>query len=93
VVQTGDPTGTGRGGPGYTLPLEASDVPFDRGVVGMARRGDDVNSGGSQWFITLEPAMSLNGGYTVFGEVVTGMEYVDCIAKGDKIVELSITEL
>jgi cyclophilin family peptidyl-prolyl cis-trans isomerase len=92
VVQTGDPTGTGRGGPGYTVPLEASDTPFNRGILGMART-NDPNSAGSQWFITLDTAAHLNGQYTVFGEVVSGMEFVDCIAQGDSIVELSITEL
>jgi cyclophilin family peptidyl-prolyl cis-trans isomerase len=92
VAQTGDPTGTGSGGPGYKVPLEASDTPFNRGVLGMARTSDP-NSAGSQWFITLDAAPSLNGAYTVFGEVVSGIEFVDCIAQGDKIVELSITEL
>jgi peptidylprolyl isomerase len=92
VAQTGDPTGTGTGGPGYTIPLEPSDVPFNRGVVGMARTADP-NSAGSQWFITLDTAAHLNTQYTVFGEVVQGMEFVDCIAQGDRIVELSITEL
>jgi len=92
VAQTGDPTGAGSGGPGYTIPLEASDVPFNRGVLGMART-NDPNSAGSQWFITLDTASHLNGQYTVFGEVVSGMEFVDCIAQGDKIVEMSITEL
>ena len=92
VAQTGDPTGTGSGGPGYTVPLEPSDTPFNRGVVGMARTADP-NSAGSQWFITLDTASHLNNQYTVFGEVVQGMEFVDCIAQGDRIVELSITEL
>jgi cyclophilin family peptidyl-prolyl cis-trans isomerase len=92
VAQTGDPTGTGSGGPGYNVPLEASDTPFNRGVLGMARTSDP-NSAGSQWFITLDTASHLNGSYTVFGEVVSGMEFVDCIAQGDKVVELSITEL
>jgi peptidylprolyl isomerase len=92
VAQTGDPTGSGSGGPGYNIPLEPSAAPFIRGVVGMARTADP-NSAGSQWFITLENADHLNNQYTVFGEVVQGMEFVDCIAQGDRIVELSITEL
>ncbi len=92
VAQTGDPTGTGSGGPGYTIPLEASDVPFVRGVVGMART-NDPNSAGSQWFITLGDAAHLNGSYTVFGEVVQGQEIADCMQQGDRIVEVSITEL
>ena len=92
VAQTGDPTGTGSGGPGYTVPLEASETPFDRGVVGMART-NDPNSAGSQWFITLDPAAHLNGQYTVFGQVAAGMEVVECIAQGDRIVTLSVEEL
>jgi cyclophilin family peptidyl-prolyl cis-trans isomerase len=90
VAQTGDPTGSGGGGPGYNIPLEASEVPFTKGVVGMART-NDPNSAGSQWFITLGDAPHLNGQYTVFGEVASGQEFADCIAQGDRIVELSIT--
>src|SRR3970040_2113794 len=52
VAQTGDPTGTGSGGPGYTLPAEFSDEPYVRGTAGMARVGTDVHRGGSQWFLT-----------------------------------------
>ena len=69
VVQGGDPTGTGTGGAGYTVPLEPSEEPFVRGVVGMAR-SQDPNSAGSQWFFTLGDAPHLNGQYTVFGKVV-----------------------
>ncbi len=82
VAQGGDPTGTGRGGPGYSVPAEFSNVPFDRGTVGMAR-SNDPNSGGSQFFIDLAPAPSLNGQYTVFGQVVEGMEVVDCLTPRD----------
>jgi peptidylprolyl isomerase len=92
VAQTGDPTGTGSGGPGYTLPAEFSQTPFDRGVVGAART-NDPNSAGSQWFITLGPAPHLNGGYTVFAQVAAGMEVADCIEQGDRIVELTVEEL
>ncbi|MBI2913975.1 MAG: peptidylprolyl isomerase [Chloroflexi bacterium] len=91
VVQGGDPTGTGRGGPGYSIPLEPSAEPFVRGVVGMAR-SQDPNSGGSQWFVTLGQASHLNGAYTVFGQVTQGMEVVDCIAVGDAIVGIDIQE-
>ena len=66
--------------------------PSTAGVLGMARTSDP-DSAGSQWFITLDTASHLNGQYTVFGEVVSGMEFVDCIAQGDKIVEITITEL
>jgi peptidylprolyl isomerase len=92
VVQGGDPTGTGTGGPGYTVPLEASQEPFVRGVVGMAR-SSDPNSAGSQWFVTLGDASHLNGEYTVFGKVVQGMEFVDCIEVGDRIIDLAIQEI
>jgi peptidylprolyl isomerase len=104
VAQAGDPTGTGSGGPGYTLPAEFSDVPYTRGTVGMAR-GDDVNSGGSQFFIAYADQTSLNGLYTVFGQVVEGMEVVDKItprdpsnistpqpATGDRIISITIDE-
>ncbi|WP_018461092.1 peptidylprolyl isomerase [Thermus oshimai] len=81
VAQTGDPTGTGRGGPGYTFGLEiVPGLGFDReGVVGMART-QDPNSNGSQFFITLGPAPHLTGAYTVFGRVVEGMEVVKRLA-------------
>jgi peptidylprolyl isomerase len=148
VAQTGDPTGTGSGGPGYTLPAEFSDVPYARGAVGMAR-GDDINSAGSQFFIAyaaegyedvdesadvsvgdtrildvlpflagstvaegdgdiglgLTTTAGLNGLYTVFGQVVEGMEVVDAItprdpqnlatpqpAAGDRIITITIEE-
>ncbi len=98
VVQGGDPTGTGRGGPGYSIPLEPSAEPFVRGVLGMAR-SSDPNSGGSQWFVTLGDALFLNDltmplekRYTVFGQVTHGMEVVDCIAVGDAIIAIDIQE-
>jgi cyclophilin family peptidyl-prolyl cis-trans isomerase len=91
VIQGGDPTGTGRGGPGYTVPLEASQEPFVRGVLGMAR-ANDPNSAGSQWFVMLGDAPSLNNQYTVFGKVVQGMDIVDCIQVGDQIIDLAIQE-
>ncbi len=77
VAQTGDPTGTGRGGPGYTFGLEiAPGLAYDReGMVGMART-QDPNSNGSQFFITLGPAPHLTGQYTLFAKVVEGMGVV-----------------
>jgi len=106
VAQTGDPTGTGSGGPGYTLPAEFSDVPYERGTVGMARVGTDINSAGSQWFITYNDQFQkvLNGQYTVFGKVVEGMEVVDSLTprdpenvatpqpEGDRIISIEIVE-
>ncbi|WP_082077976.1 peptidylprolyl isomerase [Thermus filiformis] len=81
VAQTGDPTGTGRGGPGYTFGLEiVPGLGFDReGRVGMARTADP-NSNGSQFFITYAPAPHLSGQYTVFGQVVEGMEVLRRLA-------------
>ncbi|MFD3004542.1 MULTISPECIES: peptidylprolyl isomerase [Thermus] len=77
VAQTGDPTGTGAGGPGYAFGLEiAPGLAFDReGMVGMART-QDPNSNGSQFFITLAPTPHLTGQYTLFARVVEGMEVV-----------------
>ena len=81
VAQTGDPTGTGRGGPGYSFGLEiAPGLAFDReGMVGMART-QDPNSNGSQFFITLAPTPHLTGQYTLFAKVVEGMEVVRRLA-------------
>lgn len=91
VAQAGDPTGAGSGGPGYTVPLEPSDVPFERGVLGMART-NDPNSAGSQWFVTFGNASHLTGEYTVFGTVTQGMDIADCIAQGDAIISIEIAE-
>jgi len=82
MAQTGDPTGTGSGGSGRNLPAEFTAEPFRRGTVGMAR-AQDPNSADSQFFICFGDAGFLNGQYTVFGEVVEGMEFVDNIKKGD----------
>jgi len=82
MAQTGDPTGTGTSGSGKKLRAEFSNVPFDRGVIGMARTSDP-NSADSQFFITYQRATHLNGQYTVWGKVVEGMDYVDAIAPGE----------
>jgi len=83
VAQTGDPSGTGYGNPGYSFSNEVSaDLVFDRaGLVAMANSGPDSN--GSQFFITYAPAPNLNGGYTIFGEVIEGMDIVDGITPRD----------
>ncbi|HEX9942904.1 MAG TPA: peptidylprolyl isomerase [Thermoanaerobaculia bacterium] len=83
VVQGGDPKGDGTGGPGYTIRDEINRLRYERGVVGMALAGPDT--GGSQFFITLAPQPHLDGGYTVFGEVVAGSEVLDQIRLGDRI--------
>ncbi|MBL8078818.1 MAG: peptidylprolyl isomerase [Anaerolineales bacterium] len=82
MAQGGDPDGTGGGGPGYEFVNEDSDLVFDKeGVVAMANAGRDTN--GSQFFITFGPAEFLNGGYTIFGQVVKGMDVVNSITKRD----------
>jgi cyclophilin family peptidyl-prolyl cis-trans isomerase len=91
VAQGGDPTGTGTGGPGYNVPLEASKERFVRGVVGMAR-SSEPNSAGSQWFVTLGDAPHLNGQYTLFGKVTDGMDVVDAIEVGDSITAIDVQE-
>jgi peptidylprolyl isomerase len=91
VAQGGDPTGTGTGGPGYNVPLEASKEPFKRGIVGMAR-SSEADSAGSQWFVTLGDAPHLNGQYTVFGRVTQGMDVVDALEVGDAISAIDIEE-
>ena len=90
VIQGGDPRGDGNGGPGYQIRDEMNTVPYDRGAVGMALSGRDT--GGSQWFVTHSPQPHLDGGYTVFGRVVSGMDVVDRIARGDRIRTVTITE-
>ena len=92
VVQGGDPTGTGSGGPGYSVPAEFNDTPFERGILGMAR-SSDPNSGGSQWFVVFGNASHLTGQYTAFGQVTAGMDdVVACIQRGDAIISIDISE-
>ena len=82
MAQGGDPTGTGMGGPGYQFENEDSDLTFDKaGVVAMANAGRDTN--GSQFFITFDAAEFLNGGYTIFGQVIEGMDVVNEITRRD----------
>ncbi len=83
MAQTGDPTGTGTGGSSYPdLPAEFTKTPFKRGTLGAART-NDPNTANSQFFICFEDAPHLNGQYTVFGQVIDGMKYVDQIKKGN----------
>ncbi|MBN1427748.1 MAG: peptidylprolyl isomerase [Anaerolineae bacterium] len=101
MAQGGDPTGTGMSGPGYEFINEDSDLTFDKaGVVAMANAGRDTN--GSQFFITFGPTPDLNGGYTIFGQVTSGMDVVNGITRrnpeenpafpGDAIETITITE-
>jgi cyclophilin family peptidyl-prolyl cis-trans isomerase len=83
VLQDGDPRGDGEGGPGYTLRDEINERPYLRGTVGMAL--DWKETGGSQYFITYGPQPHLDGRYTVFGHVITGMEVVEQLRPWDVV--------
>lgn len=89
VIQGGDPTGTGFGGPGYSIRSEFSPMPFDEYTVGMASSGKDTE--GSQFFITHSPQPHLDGKYTVFGKVKEGKEIVDKIQIGDYIEAITFS--
>ncbi len=102
MAQGGDPTGTGTGGPGYQFVNENSDLKFDKaGVVAMANAGPNTN--GSQFFITFAPYAYGNGSYTIFGQVISGMDVVTSIRlrnpqdnptfTGDAIESITITEM
>ncbi|HLR07062.1 MAG TPA: peptidylprolyl isomerase, partial [Pyrinomonadaceae bacterium] len=90
VIQAGDPRGDTNGGPGYSIRCEINEVPYERAAVGMALSGKDT--GGSQWFVTHSPQPHLDGGYTVFGRVIRGMDVVDRIARGDIIRRVIVNE-
>lgn len=90
VIQGGDPDGNGTGGPGYTVPAEINPAhKHVKGALAWARTGDQVNperrSSGSQFYITLEPTPFLDGAYTVFGQVTSGLDVTEMIRQGDKI--------
>ncbi len=91
VVQGGDPKGDGTGGPGYKIKAEFNKQPHVRGAVAMAR-SQDPDSAGSQFYITLAPANFLDGKYTVFGIVTSGMDVVDKIRLGDKMKSVKIVD-
>jgi cyclophilin family peptidyl-prolyl cis-trans isomerase len=102
MAQTGDPSGTGKGNPGYFFNNEISDLKFDKpGMVGMANNGPDTN--GSQFFITYASAAHLDGGYTIFGQVISGLDVAEqltprdpdqgtALQAGDKILSVDIEE-
>jgi peptidyl-prolyl cis-trans isomerase B (cyclophilin B) len=92
MIQTGDPTGTGRGGPGYCFQDETTGNPLthETGVISMANAGPGTN--GSQFFITHSPQPHLNGRHTVFGKVVRGQDVVDAIRQGDRMISVTVTE-
>ena len=90
VIQGGDPTHTGKGGPGWTLPSEITgEVHHVKGSLGWARLPEEVNperrSNGSQFYITLKPAPEIDGFYTIFARVIRGMENVVRLREGDRI--------
>jgi peptidyl-prolyl cis-trans isomerase B (cyclophilin B) len=92
MVQGGDPTGTGSGGPGYKFEDEVQGNPLkhETGVLSMANAGPNTN--GSQFFITHAPQPHLNGKHTVFGKVVVGQDVVDSIQQGDKMIKVEVKE-
>lgn len=99
VAQGGDPTGTGRGGPGYRFEDELSDVPFVQGVIGMANAGPNTN--GSQFYLMLGDAPHLTGRYTAFGQVEGGLDVLMSIRHrdperdqqpGDQMLSVTIIE-
>lgn len=94
MIQGGDPTGTGAGGPGYTIPCEltGNNQYHDKGVLSMAHRGR--NTGGSQFFIchNRSNTQHLDRNHTCFGKVTEGLEVVDAIRQGDKIQKINIIE-
>ena len=103
MAQGGDPTGSGSGGPGYKFVYEGSDLKFDKaGVVAMANTGPATPTNGSQFFITFGPTAQLDGGYTIFGQVISGIDVVNGITlrdpqtsptfTGDVIQTITITE-
>ncbi len=91
VVQGGCPKGNGTGGPGHTVKAEFNKKPHLDGTVAMAR-SQDPDSAGSQFYICLGPQRGLDGNYTVFGQVVAGMEHVRKIQRGDVMTSVSVVE-
>ncbi len=88
VIQDGDPTGTGSGGPGWTIRCEYNRLRYESGMVGMALSGKDT--GGSQWFVTLSPQPHLNGRYTIFARVTRGLELARRVQQGATIKRVDI---
>ncbi len=92
MIQGGDPTGSGRGGPGYKFEDETSGNPLKHGVGSLSMANSGPNSNGSQFFITHSPQPHLDGKHTVFGKVIAGMSAVNSVSQGDKIMKVTINE-
>lgn len=92
VVQGGDPSGNGTGGPGYSIKCETEGNPHkhNRGALSMAHRGKDT--GGSQFFLVLEPQPHLDGVHTVFGQIIDGYDIMDLIEQGDIMENVTVIE-
>lgn len=92
MIQGGDPTGTGSGGPGYRFADETSGNPHKHGTGSLSMANAGPNTNGSQFFITHAPQSHLNGKHTVFGQVRSGQDIVDRVQKNDTIESVTITE-
>jgi len=92
MIQGGDPTGSGRGGPGYKFAdeLDGNPLTHEKHVISMANAGP--NSNGSQFFITHDPQPHLNGKHTVFGKVIAGNTVVDAIEQGDRMKKVTVSQ-
>jgi cyclophilin family peptidyl-prolyl cis-trans isomerase len=88
VIQDGDPTGTGSGGPGWTIRCEYNQLRYEAGMVGMALSGKDT--GGSQWFVTLSPQPHLNGRYTIFAHVTRGLDVARRVTQGATVYRVEV---
>lgn len=92
MVQGGDPTGTGRGGPGYKFGDETKDNPRKHQVGSLSMANAGPNTNGSQFFITHVATPWLDGKHTVFGQVVQGQDIVDAVKQGDKLNKVRVEE-
>ncbi len=92
MIQGGDPSATGRGGPGYRFGDEFAGNPLTHGTGALSMANAGPNTNGSQFFITHAPQPHLNGKHTVFGQVKTGQDVLDAIRQGDEMVTVTISE-